>query len=144
LNLGRFAHRNGRFERLWYDRHPSQSFLHKGKVTHIRSPTKTTTKTKTNPNPNPNSSSTRAQNVGLDAPITVDDDTGLLLWRTTNSCTFVDLVSESQLIEVMICQIDSNEIHESNLHSEKQDLPRLSISHPISTCDDLEKLRINL
>jgi hypothetical protein len=41
-------------------------------------------------------------------------------------------------------ELDSNEIDESDIHCEKLDEPRISISHPISISDELEKLRINV
>jgi hypothetical protein len=36
------------------------------------------------------------------------------------------------------------EIDQSDLHHEKHDAPRISMSQGISLCDDLGKLRINL
>jgi hypothetical protein len=41
-------------------------------------------------------------------------------------------------------ELDSNEIDVSDVHNEKLDEPIISISHGISRCDDVEKLRINL
>jgi hypothetical protein len=41
-------------------------------------------------------------------------------------------------------ELDSNEIDENDLHREKQEQPRMLISHRIWTVDDLEKLQINL
>jgi hypothetical protein len=41
-------------------------------------------------------------------------------------------------------ELDSNEIDVSDLHFEKHDEPRTSMSNGISRCDDVEKLRINL
>jgi hypothetical protein len=40
--------------------------------------------------------------------------------------------------------LDSNEIDESDLHDEKHDEQRISISRGIRTVADVEKLRINL
>jgi hypothetical protein len=42
------------------------------------------------------------------------------------------------------CELDSNEIDESDSQNEKHDEPRISIFDAILTFDGAEKLRINL
>jgi hypothetical protein len=38
----------------------------------------------------------------------------------------------------------ANEMDDNDSHDSKQEKPRLSISHPISTCDEIGKVRINV